>query len=404
MLSCPGNTMNCSGSCRDLTDDPANCGACGMKCPSGNNSTPVCLASSCSILCAAATADCNRMAGDGCEVDLTSDVNNCGLCAVKCAGVPNAVPTCKSAMCGFTCNMGFNDCNGVVVDGCESNPLTDAKNCSRCGAVCPGGANATPACAMGACAIACNMNYGDCNKMAGDGCEVNLQTDNNNCGKCGTVCGGATPVCIAGKCGSTHSTAMLTPDFNTNNWSGCGDNSNYWTQDMGQMTYDDCETAANKYGAQFMGQTGYFGSYSAPYQNTVRWVGEADANNGWASTPSWNNASLTPRGTKLECVLAYANGSTPGNGTFNTSWQSANGKTYLVNDYGSISEKTCYSNALAAGARPLNPWMFAAATKTAAHMIESHQSHGSLQYNGLGTFQTDGSCYHTYRCLVGYNQ
>lgn len=67
------------------------------------------------------------------------------------------------------------------------------------------------------------------------------------------------------------------------------------------------------------------------------------------------------------------------------------------------ASSTTHTNAPAAGARTLNPWMFAQAAKGTTHMVENHQNRGSTQYSGLGTFLSDGQCNHTYRCLVGYN-
>jgi hypothetical protein len=47
--------------------------------------------------------------------------------------------------------------------------------------------------------LICQANYGNCNDQAIDGCEVNLLTDNNNCGVCGAACafGGQ---CVNGRC------------------------------------------------------------------------------------------------------------------------------------------------------------------------------------------------------------
>jgi hypothetical protein len=63
----------------------------------------------------------------------------------------------------------------------------------------------------------CAPDYMDCNNVASDGCEANLQRDPVNCGKCGCQCGTAdatrcspdqqvepithgTPGCSAGQC------------------------------------------------------------------------------------------------------------------------------------------------------------------------------------------------------------
>jgi hypothetical protein len=49
--------------------------------------------------------------------------------------------------------------------------------------------NATSACVNGVCAITqCNDHFGDCNSMASDGCELNLNNDADNCGSCKKAC------------------------------------------------------------------------------------------------------------------------------------------------------------------------------------------------------------------------
>jgi hypothetical protein len=289
------------------------------------------------------------------------------------------------------------------MDGCETNLSNDVKNCGKCGGACAY-PNGVPQCLGGKCGLfACNAGWGNCDMMQGNGCEQDLTADAKNCGACGNACPMNNPYCLNSTCVPTlHNALTLTPDANTVGQGGCGDFSDWYTQSFGSMTYDDCEKLANEYGAQYMGMTGWFGNYNPMYAQTPRWVGEGDANNGWVGTQTWSTVTLQAKNQQSLCVLAYANNNGRGNGTFNTSWQSANGKTYLVNDYGIISEKTCYSNANAAGARPLNPWMFANATKSTAHMVENHLCHGSVEYSGLNAFTADGSAGHTYRCLVGY--
>ena len=44
---------------------------------------------------------------------------------------------------------------------------------------------------------ACNAGFANCNGNAADGCEVNLQTDVNNCGTCAHKC---LMACVAGAC------------------------------------------------------------------------------------------------------------------------------------------------------------------------------------------------------------
>lgn len=77
----------CSGSCFDLKFDLSHCGSCDKACdPMPANATSECFASACRIVCDAFMQDCNTDAGDGCEVDVRSDPNNCAVCGHACSG------------------------------------------------------------------------------------------------------------------------------------------------------------------------------------------------------------------------------------------------------------------------------------------------------------------------------
>jgi hypothetical protein len=91
-------------------------------------------------------------------------------------------------------------------------------SCTPCG----GGANATPACAAGACALQCDVGFGDCDGDESNGCEKDVTADPNNCGSCGFMCAnGAT--CVSGACqlvapGTGSDNACLTIDASTVYW------------------------------------------------------------------------------------------------------------------------------------------------------------------------------------------
>lgn len=85
---CPGATVDgvtTAPGCYRLNDDNYHCGACNMRCRLPN-AYPRCVAGECTIAMCGATryADCNRMAADGCEVDLYTNVLHCGMCGTVC--------------------------------------------------------------------------------------------------------------------------------------------------------------------------------------------------------------------------------------------------------------------------------------------------------------------------------
>ena len=207
IASCNANYGDCNGLAADgcetsLKADPKNCGGCAHGC-NALNANSICTAGACVITgCNAGFADCNKNPADGCEANLGSDPLNCGGCGTTCS-FPNANPSCTNGTCSFSsCNANYGDCDKMLANGCEINTQADLKNCGGCGNTCSL-VNATQKCALGACAILmCNANYADCDKMAADGCEVSTLSDVKNCGGCAMACSlaNATPVCTFGAC------------------------------------------------------------------------------------------------------------------------------------------------------------------------------------------------------------
>src|SRR5262249_31417046 len=144
-------------------------------------------------------ADCDGVADDGCEIDLTSDAGHCGACDSVCR---NAT-TCQSGACSTAvCVGGYADCNGVPDDGCEATPASDRDNCGACGNVCSF-ATAPAECNDGVCGFSvCDTGYADCDGSSTNGCEVGLANDVADCGACGNACSFAhgAAVCSAGAC------------------------------------------------------------------------------------------------------------------------------------------------------------------------------------------------------------
>jgi hypothetical protein len=198
--------------------------------------------------------------------------------------------------------------------------------------------------------------------------------------------------------GNSHNTMKFNYDASVNG--GCGDRSSWFTFNFGLMTWDEAEEMANMYGAQFMGAPNFDSyGYNAPYEQLERWVGDRDSNTAYTSTNGWSSVNTRNKNERHYCVLAYANGDTPGLGQFSDS-RVVNGKLYYYKDYGTISEKVAYTYCRENGARPLNPYLFGINTR--AHMVENHPCHGSVQYNGAGT-SADGSSNHNYRGFIGYH-
>ena len=193
-VTCPtGNASLCG---TNMSNDPQNCGACGVVCAEyteGLHLGARCVDGACVFECLLSPGvfqDCNGVLDDGCEVDIHSDPRNCGSCGNACApGV-----RCIKGTCG--CPTGQIDCAGNCIE-----PRYDDLNCGTCGNACqdpptacaPMPTNTAYGCADGKCgALKCQGGFGDCNHdlakgCASDGCETDLTT-HDDCGACGNAC------------------------------------------------------------------------------------------------------------------------------------------------------------------------------------------------------------------------
>lgn len=161
-------------------------------------SRPLCIATE----CPAPFATCRSPSGTSykCGVDLSQDDANCGACGVGCPAFDalNMVSRCVAGACALECvNRGvdtqWRNCNGLVDDGCESDVFTDAKNCGTCGNACPGG----EACIDGKCG--CPPGRTACSGRC-----VDLTSDDTNCGGCDVVCDAPDEGCAAGEPPNTY--------------------------------------------------------------------------------------------------------------------------------------------------------------------------------------------------------
>ena len=188
----------------NLTDDYSNCGVCGRYCEP-QNGTGMCVDGACRIgACEMFKGDCDKIYENGCEVNLNTDIDNCGACDHPCA-FANASAVCATRLCIMgPCNYGYKDCNDDNNDGCERDILTDITNCGRCGNTCLNAPHMHGAsCVSGACVSGeCDEGWADCNDDLYDGCETYVWEDLRNCGTCGKECdyANADNVCVEGEC------------------------------------------------------------------------------------------------------------------------------------------------------------------------------------------------------------
>ncbi|KAG0615844.1 hypothetical protein M758_5G071100 [Ceratodon purpureus] len=150
-----------------------------------------------------------------------NDVDNCGKCKYKCPRAPpHSDRTCKQGKCGFKCNRGWQDCDMIMTNGCETDVKTDLLNCGRCNNVCPepprdglggrggrgGGVVGEASCVKGVCGLSCGSSTGlaNCDGVFSNGCEQDIWFDAQSCGRCRRVCpvpqNAADANCNLGRC------------------------------------------------------------------------------------------------------------------------------------------------------------------------------------------------------------
>ncbi len=304
---CSGGSTRCGMDCVDVATNTSHCGACNAVCAPRNTATARCEAGACRVVtCSAGFGDCNGNPLDGCEVDLRTSTAHCGACGATCA-TPNATARCQAGACSFSsCNAGFGDCDRIPGNGCEVDTRVSLAHCGACGATCAplnatavcgagscgfgtcamgwascdgiarngcevdtriaqlhcGGCNinctrprASSSCESGACRLgACDPGWGNCNGMPMDGCEINTTTSPNHCGACGVACTtrpNSTPTCAS---------------------SACGFRCNAGFADCNRVEADGCESTLNE-----LSNCGMCGRACAPANATATCAGRACA-------------------------------------------------------------------------------------------------------------------------------
>ena len=203
---CAPGELYCGTRCTNPAYDDLNCGACGVICnPFGNggalpaNARYGCSQSECDHLkCNGGYYDCDGDTENGCETSLLTN-ENCGACGKACGPGQTCRenPTTNQPEC--ICEPGETLCGSTC-----ANLLTDPRHCGACGVSCAvlgPNKNNVGTCNYGSCVVECKQGFGDCNGDPSDGCEVNLSSDQRNCGGCGRTCDAlAGQPCIGGQC------------------------------------------------------------------------------------------------------------------------------------------------------------------------------------------------------------
>ncbi|MFO0547664.1 MAG: hypothetical protein U0271_04700 [Polyangiaceae bacterium] len=202
--------LDSTGCEANLLNDVANCGMCGLSCVKANTSS-FCNGGNCNITgCQNNYADCNLMPVDGCETNLAIDMQNCGGCNLPCALAHAAESCIPSAQTGLgvctlgACDPGYENCNLMAADGCEINKTNDVNNCGNCFSPCAFD-HAAESCVNSACVLGnCDPGYDNCDAITANGCETNLTNNKDHCGTCAIDCDvtypGSNVSCVSSAC------------------------------------------------------------------------------------------------------------------------------------------------------------------------------------------------------------
>lgn len=201
---CPEGLIACDGKCVDPLSSDKNCAGCGNACDPKNGGAPVyphsyygCGNGECGqVKCSQFYADCDLDPVNGCESFLLS-LTSCGACGTVCDPGQKCLPNdANGGQLGCLCAPGKTLCGTHCAD-----IATDPDNCGGCGINCKVAGGAAGFCVDGACTLSCGSGTGDCNGNPLDGCETNLMSDPRNCGSCGASCDGPSgQPCIGGRC------------------------------------------------------------------------------------------------------------------------------------------------------------------------------------------------------------
>ena len=176
--SCPVGEKLCANACTPELDPSTGCrGSCSPCTVPTNAAGALCRQGDglCGLKCPGSRADCDKSAGNGCEVDLL-DPQNCGSDCDSRSVCGGALPYCAATpgnkpACVASCPNGQAACGGSCAD--TSTSLT---HCGACNAACVGASNLVATCERGTCTKVCADGFGDCDGNMANGCEPLVRT------------------------------------------------------------------------------------------------------------------------------------------------------------------------------------------------------------------------------------
>lgn len=150
------------------------------------------------------------------------------------------------------CETTYRDCNNqTALDGCEVDIDTDPDNCGACQAPCSNN-HGDARCEAGECQIDCKPGFADCNDDRKDGCEADLTRDAMNCSKCEKACPvnmGGSPWCREGACGETVCPSADLGDCNGEPEDDCEIDISSTPEDCGTCGHE-CSVAGGQAGCE----------------------------------------------------------------------------------------------------------------------------------------------------------